>query len=285
MAMDINHPEFMDPRIAKINDEYAEREKQRDIDYAKYLEDGRIWGLVPKCRIQKITFPRVSKELCDGFLELQDMTTTISDVLDGYGINGMIPSSFAKPVIPGKKVCGTAVTIRNVPERKTPTQGYIDHDMIKMSTRDIYYLCEKGDILVCDFGGELSTSNMGGMSALVAQTRGLAANIVYGCCRDVPTIRENGYPVWSAGTTMITGKFRMECMEMNGPVTLFGKRVEAGDMIAADDNGVVIVPAEIAADVLEKCREQAEVEANMDDAVRKDLPLVEVRKWFRKRYK
>lgn len=274
-----------DPRVIALNDEYEAQMKKRDEDYDRYMADGRIWGLVPKCRIAKIDFPRIPKDIIDGYLALPDMTTTVSDVLDSFGINGCIPSSFAKPVILGKKIAGTAVTIRNLPERKTPTQGYIDHELIKMSTRDIYYMSEKGDVLVCDNGGELATSNMGGMSCLVAQTRGLVANIVYGCCRDVPTIRENDYPVWSAGTTMVTGKFRVECMEMNGPVQLWGKRVDAGDLILADDNGVAIVPPELAAEVLRQCTEIAASEQFMEDMVRRDVALSELRPHFRKRYK
>lgn len=282
MATD-NKFEF-NPHIVKIQEDYEAQMKQRDADYEKYLEDGRIWGLVPKCRIKKITFPRIPKEIIDGFLELQDMTTSVSDVLDGFGINGAIPTSYCKPVIPGTKVAGTAVTLRNMPERKTPTQGYIDHEFIKMSSRDIYYMCEKGDVLVADFGGNLEVSNMGGMSALVAQTRGLAGNIVNGCCRDISTIRSNGYPVWSCGTTQITGKFRIETMEMNGPVTLCGKRVEPGDLMLADDSGICIVPAELAETVLKECQKIRDIEENMEKLVAADVPLNEVRPHFRKRY-
>lgn len=165
--MDVNHVEL-------YNQEVAEQRAQRDKDYAEYDAAGRIWGLVPRERITKIKFPRVKKEIIDGYLSLEDMTTTVSDVLDKYGIDGAIPSSHIKPVIPGSKLCGPAVTIRNIPVRKTPTQGAHDHDFIAMSTRDIYYIGEPGDVLVSDFGGNLAVSNMGGQSCTVGKSCGFA---------------------------------------------------------------------------------------------------------------
>ena len=131
-------------QVEVYNKEVAELRAQRDKDYAEYEAAGRIWGLVPRERITKIKFPRVKKEIIDGYLSMDDMSTTVSDVLDSYGIDGAIPSSYLKPVIPGSKICGPAVTIRNIPVRKTPTQGAHDHDFIAMSTRDIYYIGEPG---------------------------------------------------------------------------------------------------------------------------------------------
>lgn len=272
-------------QVEKYNEEVAALRAQRDKDYAEYEKAGRIWGLVPRERITKITFPRVSKDIVDGYLSMDDMSTTVSDVLDSYGIDGAIPTSFLKPVIPGSKIVGPAVTIRNIPVRKTPTQGAIDHDFIAMSTRDIYYISEPGDVLVSDFGGNLSVSNMGGQSCTVAKTCGLAGNIVNGCCRDVSSIREMGYPVFSCGTTQITGKFRMECVEMNGPVTLCGKLVEPGDLMVADDSGVCIVPYDLAEKVLEESLKIAASEERMRKLIVEKAPISELRPLFRSRYK
>lgn len=75
---------------------------QLEKEYQEYKESGRIWGLVPQESIKKIKFPRVSKEIIDQFLEIEDLTTTVSDVLDSLGISGAIPASYIPPVIPGK---------------------------------------------------------------------------------------------------------------------------------------------------------------------------------------
>jgi len=272
-------------QVEKTNTVIAAQRAQRDKDYEEYDKAGRIWGLVPRERISKIRFPRISKETIDGYLSMEDMTTTVSDVLDSLGIDGAIPSAFLKPVKPGSRLAGPAVTIRNIPVRKTPTQGAIDHDFIAMSTRDIYYLGEPGDVLVSDFGGELSVSNMGGQSCTVGKSCGFAGNIVNGSCRDVGSIRDMDYPVFSCGTTQITGKHRIECIEMNGPVTLCGKLVMPGDLMLADDSGVCIVPYELAESVLKQCLPIAASEDHMRQLIESKVPISELRPLFRARYK
>ena len=271
--------------VEKYNEDVAAQRAQRDKDFAEYEAAGRIWGLVPRERITKIKFKRTPKEIIDRYYKLEDMSTTVSDILDGYGIDGAIPTSYLKPVIPGSKIVGNAVTIRNIPVRKTPTQGAHDHDFIAMSTRDIYYMGEPGDVLVSDFGGNLEVSNMGGQSGTVGKSCGFAGNIVNGCCRDVSSIREMGYPVFSVGTTQITGKYRMECVELNGPVTLCGKLVEPGDLMVADDSGVCIVPQELAEKVIDEAEKIAASEEKMRQLIEEKKPISELRPLFRSRYK
>ena len=78
----------------------------------------------------------------------------------------------------------------------------------------------------------------------MGKTTGFAGAIVNGAVRDVPAIREVDFPVWSMGVTPITGKFRMEAMEINGPVRLHDIVVYPGDLIVADDSGVCVVPSD-----------------------------------------
>ncbi|MDW7668671.1 MAG: RraA family protein [Bacillota bacterium] len=273
-----------DEKVEKINNEIVKLRKQRDLEYQEYKKQGRIWGLVPRERITRIKFPRVKKEIIEEFLKLDDISTTVSDVLDTMGIKGAIASSHIKPIIPGKKIVGPAVTIRNIPERKTPTQGAIDKDFIKMSTRDIYYISEPGDVLVSDFAGNLDVSNMGGQSCTVAKTCGLAGNIIFGAARDVNTIKELDYPVWSCGTTQITGKFRMECIELNGPISLCGILVIPGDLMVADDSGVCVIPYENVEYVLEQCKAISKSEEKMRRLIVNKAPISELKPLFRNRY-
>lgn len=253
-------------------------------DYQEYEDAGRIWGLVPQERIKQIKFERVSKDVIDRYLAIEDLTTSVSDVLDGLGIHGMVPASYLRPLTTGRKVVGPAVTIRNIVERKTPTQGYVDKETIKMSTRDIYYLSEPGDVLVTDTGGNLDVSNMGGQSCTVAQTKGLAGSIVWGAVRDAGSIRRIDYPVWSAGITPVTGKFRIEAVEMNGPIMIHDVRVQPGDLMIADDSGVGVVPFQHIEYVIDQVEKIARDEEHMAQLIRDDVPISELRPHFRKRY-
>ena len=101
----------------------------------------------------------------------------------------------------------------------------------------------------------------------------------------IQQIREMGYPVFSCGTTQVTGKYRMECVEMNGPITLCGKLVEPGDLMVADDSGVCIVPAELAEAVIEEAEKIAASEERMRQLIEEKKPISELRPLFRARYK
>ena len=218
-------------------------------------------------------------------MQVEDVTSTVSDVLDSMGINSTVPASYLTPVMPGKKIAGTAVTLRNIPERKTSTQGYIDKDFIRMATRDIYYISEVGDVVVSDFGGNLDVSNMGGQSCTVAKSCGLIGAVVNGAVRDVPTITRLDFPVWSCGKTPITGKFRLEAIEINGPVTLHDIVVYPGDLILADDSGVCAVPADLAESILKKIQTIEKDEERMRELIRNKTPLEELKPLYRSRYK
>jgi len=273
-----------DPRTKALQEQILADRKQRDAAYERYLQEDRIWGLIPKERICKIDFPRIPQEIRDRYLALKDMTGSVADALDSFGINGAVSASHIHPIKDGQKICGTATTLRNLPERKTVTQGYNDHDFTRMSTRDSYYLGEPGDVLVVDFGGNLDTSCMGEMSCTVAKTYGFAANIVDGCVRDVPSIMDLDYPVWSVGRTMKTGKYRLETIEVNGPIGFCGVRVEPGDLVCADDAGVCFVPAELVVPVIELCEQMMADEAVMYPMLLEKGPLDELRPLVRKRY-
>lgn len=221
-------------------------------DYERYKNEGRIWGQVTADRIRKISFERIKPEIVARYNALADLTTTISDILDDLGVIAAVSSVRIRPMIAGTRLVGPVVTLRNIPERKSPARASIDGDKSRLSTRDIYYIGEKGDVLVADFGGNPDVSNLGGQSMTAAHTAGFAGVIANGAVRDVATIRRLSFPVWAMGATPITGKYRAETIELNGPVTVHDVVVEAGDLALADDDGLCFVPAHLAEEVLRR---------------------------------
>jgi len=129
----------------------------------------RLMGLIPVERILTWQIPRPPKSLLQGFLAYDGLTPTISDILDSMGIKGAIPASLLKPVIPGKKIAGPAVTLKYVPERLTPAQSFHERAKAKLADRDAYALTEPGDVVVIDGGGREKISGMGGLSTLIAK--------------------------------------------------------------------------------------------------------------------
>ena len=78
--------------------------------------------------------------------------------------------------------------------------------------------------------------------------------VVDGTVRDPQQYREMGWPVWCRGFTPITGKWRMQTVEINGTVQIGGVQVSPGDLVCADEAGIAFVPHERAAEVLDVAR-------------------------------
>jgi len=208
-------------------------------------------GRLPRDAIRLLELPRLSQDLLDGYRTLVDLTGTVSDAMDELGIVGVVPAHVLPPVNAGTRVVGPALTVRNIQrvaqihkaaQDKTNTQG----------ESEAHNLAEPGDVLVIE--GVMGCSNMGGQSATVARRQGFIGAVVDGTVRDPGQYRGMGWPVWCKGFTPITGKWRMQTVEVNGTVQVCGVPVRPGDLVCADEAGVAFVPREQAAAVLEVAR-------------------------------
>ena len=132
--------------------------------------------------------------------------------------------------------------------------------------------------MVIDGGGRGEVSAMGGLSTLVAKRYGLAGNIVDSGVRDVGEMKALDYPVWSRGITPITGKFRFEALEVNGLVVCGGVSVYPGDLVVADDSGVVIVPQRFLREVVRRAIETLKKEKRLIEAIEEGSSIGEIRK-------
>lgn len=238
----------------------------------------RLMGLIPLHRIITWKIPRPPKALLQELLGYDGLTPTLSDILDSWGVGGAIPGSILKPVIPGKKIVGPAVTLKYVPERLTPTQSYHEKAKAKLADRDAYALTEPGDVVVIDAGGRGEVSAMGGLSTLVAKKYGLAGNIVDCGVRDIQDIRNLDYPVWSRGITPISGKFRFAALEINGPVVCAGVPVLPGDLVVADDSGIVIVPEKFVQEIVPQAINVLRKESRLIEAIKEGSSMTEIKK-------
>ena len=100
---------------------------------------------------------------------------------------------------------------------------------------------------------------MGGNSAQTGKRQGEVGAIVQGGIRDVPHQRAVGYPIWASDITPVTGKWRIEAAEINGPIMIGGVQVHPGDLVVADDTGVCFIPRDKIMDVLEHAEKKARV--------------------------
>jgi regulator of RNase E activity RraA len=158
-------------------------------------------------------------------------TTALSDALDRLGIAGQCLG--IKPLDPSFRLAGRAFTILYGPAG-TPsgTVGdYID---------DV----PPGAVVVLDNGGREDATVWGDILTMVASRRGLAGTVIDGACRDTHLARSLAYPMYSRSYSMRTGKDRVQVEATRGPVNIGNARVQDGDLLRGDADGVVVIPRE-----------------------------------------
>jgi regulator of RNase E activity RraA len=119
-----------------------------------------------------------------------------------------------------------------------------------------------GHVLVVSTDGPVA-STAGGLAARDAARRGVAGFVIDGACRDLADIRETGLFVASRAVTPRSGKGRIRVVSINETINCGGVSVNAGDVVVADETGVVIIPVDIA----EAALEVAERLAGLDDDI------------------
>lgn len=209
-------------------------------------------GRLPREAIRMLELPRLPAEILAGYRTLVDLTGTVSDAMDELGIVGVVPAYVLPPVTPGTRIVGPALTVRNI-QRTAQIQRAALEKTNTQGESEAHNLAEPGDVLVIE--GVVGCSNMGGQSATVAQRQGFIGAVVDGTVRDPQQYREMGWPVWCRGFTPITGKWRMQTVEINGTVQIAGVQVNPGDLVCADEAGIAFVPRDHAVEVLDAALE------------------------------
>ena len=163
-------------------------------------------------------------------------TTCVSDAMDKIGIECGVYG--VKPVAVGQKICGRAFTVH-----------YVPCGAVKGTVGDFLDDVQPGQVIVIDNAGRDNCTVWGDIMAKTAKAMGVAGTVIDGVCRDIPAVLECGYPIFSKGYYMRTGKDRVYVDAVNVPVTLSDVQVCPGDIIIGDDTGVVVVPQSRAEEV------------------------------------
>lgn len=234
----------------------------------------RLTGRIVPERIRMMTVPRLPADAVARFLALGDSTGIVSDTMDELGIaHGVIAASVLRPIIPGSVVIGPALTVRNVVQRIDPLEGARTH-VNRMAEFEAHNLASDGDVLVIQ--GVAGMSNMGGISAQTGKRQGERGAVVMGGVRDLAHSRAVGYPIWASEITPVTGKWRLETVEINGVIQIDDVRVAPGDLVIADDTGVCFVPRDNVLEVLELAERKAAAETTRCRAIDDGIPVPDI---------
>jgi len=182
----------------------------------------------------------------------------VCDALDGIGyFNLGLMSPQVRPLWPGMKFWGVALTIRCVPANRPMWRLETTEDIVnahgiwfeEVGNITIDGLIQPGHVIVTDAGGSGEVGFWGSNNSLGAVAAGAVGIVTDGYCRDTAEIALQRTPVCARarGRTIIPG--RIEVAQVQTRIGCGGAQVRPGDIVGCDDDGVVVVPLEVAREV------------------------------------
>ncbi|MDL9980160.1 fumarylacetoacetate hydrolase family protein [Microbacterium candidum] len=188
----------------------------------------------------------------------------LSGQLRKRGLNNVTIDG-VRPMHPGRKIVGTARTLRFVPGRE---DLFTSHGGGYNAQKRAFDAVGEGEIIVIEARGETGSGTLGDILALRAHARGATAIVTDGGVRDYDAVAAVGIPVYSNGAhPAVLGRKHVP-WDVDVAVGCGGTTVEPGDILVGDDDGVIVIPPALAEEVVDAALKQEEEDAWIADRVR-----------------
>jgi 4-hydroxy-4-methyl-2-oxoglutarate aldolase len=184
----------------------------------------------------------------------------VSDILDDLGHRDHTLDPAIRPLDRGVVVAGWANPFPVAEVSEIPADPY---------TGEIAALdgIAPGDVVLVAAGGSARAAAWGELFSTAARARGARGTLLDGYCRDERRITSMGYPVWCRGLLPLDCKGRLAVTGWRQPAVVGGLLVQPGDLVVADVDGVVVVPAALAEETVRRGMEKASKEDGLRDAL------------------
>jgi len=210
----------------------------------------------------------------------------VSDTLDEYQqdqrTNKYLMSPDVRPILPEMKICGIANTFKAVATTKVErplTLEELRREKIALAIESV----TKGDVVVYSASGCKSAASLGELLCTAISARGGLGAVTDGFIRDASRILwiKPTFPVFTSGYIAADSSGRLEPSEFGVPIWCGGAFVRPGDFILGDLDGVIVIPHELAEEVISKCEERSASEDQVREALRRGEAFADVQAKYR----
>jgi regulator of RNase E activity RraA len=212
-------------------------------------------------------------EVFSGPITLDDVrrglfVAAVCDALDAIGCRAQAAGGDLRPLATPAYLVGRARTTLWVDIAQA------DPDPYALELRAVDALAPD-DVFVAAAGASMRSGIWGELLSTAARHRGCAGAVIDGAARDVAAIRSMGFPVFARGACPLDSRDRQRVVDIDVAVEIGGARVRSGDLVLADEDGVVVVPREVEDEALRRAWDKVHRESAVREAIRGGMRAAE----------
>jgi regulator of RNase E activity RraA len=197
-------------------------------------------------------------------------TGALTDVLDELGEHDRTLPPTLLPLRPGMRLAGPAFPVEGVPAVQLDRDASIRGILTMLGEVTAHHI-----VVYQTHDDACTAAHLGELSVVALRARGCAGAVIDGGCRDIEEILGQEFPVFCRYTTPADAVPRWRIEHWNTPVTIGSVRVEPGDYVVADRDGIVVIPAAMLDEVLERAEDVVATENEIRNAVREGVSPLE----------